>query len=386
MILGSCHRFNRGRLAVAIILGAAFLLPRASANPRNPVINRLAHLLVAPIHSPNQPGVAIIRQSIPDCIQAIRVPVGPPTATLAVIEVYPQKPPQCFARTDGGSRVARWQAKVGSMARGTVLLLPGYGLSKATLVPYAAALANQGYRSLLVDLRAQGESTGHHIGYGKQEAQDLVQLLHTVTQRGMIRYPLGMLGISYGAAVALDTAAIDRRISAVVAVASFARVSSVVRRFIRMTDPELAHRISGSILRRIIEQAGKLVGYPLAESDPLRWVSDIRAHVLYLAGSEDQISPFHSIQQLASQTPCAKVDVVRGANHMELSFDTRLITQKVISWFRHDLANPPRHEPARKKRRAPSGLNSRRRSCGTVERSQARSPIDSPTDRRHSRL
>lgn len=275
-------------------------------------------------------------------MQSIRVPVGPPAAVLAVVEVYRQTSTRCFTRTGGAPRVTDQWSKVASGSRGAILLLPGYGLPKTTLVPYEAALANQDYRSVLVDLRAQGKSTGSHVGYGKQEAQDLVQLVRVLRERGMMQYPLGILGISYGAAVALDTAAIDNRITAVVAGAPFARVSSVVRRFLRMNAPKLAHRIRQPTLRAIIQQAGKLLGYPLAESDPLRWVSDIHAHVLYMAGTQDRISPLHSIQRLALRTPHARVDVVRGANHIALSFDTQLIAiaRMAIFWFRHYLVKP----------------------------------------------
>ncbi len=352
MIIGFSHRSDFKRLAPLVascFLVAALLLTRmgrAATSQPSVAIGHLARLLVAPVHPPDQPPVQVIRQSIPDCVQAIRVPVGPPPAVLAVAEVYPRKSPWCFARTASKSQLAHQWTKTDFRIRGTVLLLPGYGLSKATLVPYAKALAKRDYLSVLVDLRAQGKSTGHHVGYGKQEAKDLVQLLHTLGKHGMIKRPLGILGISYGAAVALDTAAIDGQIDAVVAVAPFARAFSVVRRFVRVTDPELADQISRSLLRSVIQQAGKLLGYPLSESDPIRWVPDIRAHVLYLAGNKDHIAPVRDIQQLVSQTPCAKIVVVSGANHVVLSFDTRLIEEKTFSWFHYYMRNRHLCHPA----------------------------------------
>lgn len=124
-------------------------------------------------------------------MQSIRVPVGPPAAVLAVVEVYRQTSTRCFTRTGGAPRVTDQWSKVASGSRGAILLLPGYGLPKTTLVPYEAALANQDYRSVLVDLRAHGKTTGSHVGYGKQEAQDLVQLVRVLRERGMMQYPFG---------------------------------------------------------------------------------------------------------------------------------------------------------------------------------------------------
>src|SRR5690625_152794 len=46
---------------------------------------------------------------------------------------------------------------------GTVILLPGWGETRETLLGYALDLASHGYRVALVDLRGQGQSSGHYV-------------------------------------------------------------------------------------------------------------------------------------------------------------------------------------------------------------------------------
>jgi pimeloyl-ACP methyl ester carboxylesterase len=60
----------------------------------------------------------------------------------------------------------------------TIILLHGYGENKYTMVPWAFALGKAGYRTVLVDFRGHGASTGQYTTYGILETRDIEQLLH----------------------------------------------------------------------------------------------------------------------------------------------------------------------------------------------------------------
>jgi len=302
-------------------------------------VSQLAHKLIAPIHLPYQPTTEVISSLSPYCTQTMHVIVGPPIADLSLVIVKPILHGKRTGTRASGSCLAKTAPN--SSAEGTILLLPGYGMPKATMLPYSTALAAKGYRAVLVDLRAQGESTGEYLGYGKQEARDLVQVLGYLRQHGFVAGKVGLLGISYGAAVALDTAAIDDQISAVVAIAPFARVDPTIHRFLDMSDPQLAATIPPLLLRQAIEQAGHIVGYPLAEADPLRAVSAIRAPVLYLAGAEDPVTPLPDVQALAAKTPHSQIIIEAQKNHLTLTSDVPLIVNNAIQWFERYVAIKP---------------------------------------------
>ena len=134
--------------------------------------------------------------------QQFWVKVGPPDATLSVSVVEPRgKSPS---------------------PRGTILVLHGILARSATMLPAAGALADSGYRAVLVDLRGHGRSTGEYMTFGLQEAKDLSQVIDALEQRGLVAGNVGVYGISYGATTSIHLAAVDCRVRAVVAVEPFA--------------------------------------------------------------------------------------------------------------------------------------------------------------------
>src|SRR3954466_6566579 len=107
--------------------------------------------------------------------------------------------------------------------KGTVFLLHGIG-DRKDKVPYllwARVLAQAGYRAVLVDLRGHGRSTGRYMSYGVHESRDMAQLLDAFEEQGLVYGPVGVCGVSYGGAVAIQWAAIDPRVKAIVALEPF---------------------------------------------------------------------------------------------------------------------------------------------------------------------
>src|SRR5690348_6627896 len=165
-----------------------------------------------------------------DLFHHFTVPVGPPKANLAVMELPPgdyslEPTSQLIQKTNGHDEfifamVARTNiSKIPVAERGTIVLLHGYATQKETMIPWALLLAKAGYRVMLVDLRGHGGSTGNTFSGGKYESADLQQLLdYLISQRGC-NGKVGVLGISFGADLGLLWAARDPRVRTVVAIA-----------------------------------------------------------------------------------------------------------------------------------------------------------------------
>ena len=96
--------------------------------------------------------------------QQFWVKVGPPEASLSV-------------------SVVESRAKLPS-PRGTILVLHGVLDRSAVMLPAARALADAGYRAVLVDLRGRGRSTGKYMTFGIQEAKDLSQVIDALRAKG----------------------------------------------------------------------------------------------------------------------------------------------------------------------------------------------------------
>lgn len=127
-------------------------------------------------------------------------------------------------QSDDGVRLAAWLIpRAGAPA---VILLHGYPAEKADLLPLASALAPR-FTVLLVDLRYFGKSEGRVTTLGLRERADLKRAVDFLQGRGFTR--IGVFGFSLGGAIALTTAAEDRRIAAVAAYSSFADLRALGR-------------------------------------------------------------------------------------------------------------------------------------------------------------
>ncbi|GAA1743257.1 alpha/beta fold hydrolase [Nonomuraea bangladeshensis] len=104
-----------------------------------------------------------------------------------------------------------------------VLLAHGFGGSKQSMRQQAAQLAQDGYAVLTWSARGFGRSTGEiALNSPDYEVKDVKQLIDWVSKRPEVQLDaagdprVGIVGGSYGGAIALMTAAFDQRVDAIV--------------------------------------------------------------------------------------------------------------------------------------------------------------------------
>ncbi|MBI4783758.1 MAG: alpha/beta fold hydrolase [Oscillatoriophycideae cyanobacterium NC_groundwater_1537_Pr4_S-0.65um_50_18] len=116
------------------------------------------------------------------------------------------------------------------MSRGTVLLFPGNGGSKAKqLLAPTQVFHNLGYDTLLVDFRGVGGSSGNTTTLGTREAKD-VALATDYAQRTNLQHPFVLYGVSMGSAAILKAVAEEQiNPDAVILELPFARLLDAVR-------------------------------------------------------------------------------------------------------------------------------------------------------------
>jgi len=85
--------------------------------------------------------------------------------------------------------------------KGTVLLFHGHGGNKAGVLPEARVFATLGYKILMVDFRAHGNSEGNACTIGYEETKDVKAAYDYVVARGDTN--IIFYGISMGAAAAM---------------------------------------------------------------------------------------------------------------------------------------------------------------------------------------
>lgn len=279
----------------------------------------------------------------------MKVKVGPPNAQLAVAELAPG---DYHVRYISGIRT-NWEGKKFLTMKfrsdtnddftplkepATIIILHGYMMYKETMAPWAAALAQAGFRVVLVDLRGHGASTGDTVTYGKYETEDLIQMLDYLKAKGLCDDKVGVLGLSYGATLALHWAARDPRVQTVVAIAPYNHPEDAARR--------LAKEVKVPISPKALNGAMALAAQRL----DLKWddwsgevaMHNLKEPVLLIGGGHDRIAIPEDIATLEKAAPKgSKVIMVPGVNHFVLGFLLHELADPVKDWFGARLETMP---------------------------------------------
>lgn len=222
--------------------------------------------------------------------------------------------------------------------RGTLFLLHGYGVSHDTLLPWGLLLAREGWRCVLVDLRGHGRSTGRQVGFGSYEVRDLQQLADQLAHDGRLTEPRAVLGVSYGAALALRWQAEDARVQGCVAISPYADLADAV---LRIRD-EYAPFLPGWLVRPAARRIPEVLHVAPGSLNPVDWMPRSRRPVLLVASDADRITPWLEVDRLHRESPPgSRLLVVSGSGHEELCFHFDELAPAVKEWLRAQPSAPP---------------------------------------------
>ena len=118
-------------------------------------------------------------------------------------------------------------------AQGTIIVLHGIASCRIAMLSIARACAQNGFNCLVYDSRANGESGGLNCTFGYYEKGDVLAYLDSA----LVRYPgcgpFGIFGDSFGAAVAIQALAADKRLVCGIAQSPFASLREVIHDYFR---------------------------------------------------------------------------------------------------------------------------------------------------------
>lgn len=319
--------------------------------------NYVAEKFVA---APNR-NLPIRGQDAPDSVltehhvaEQLRMTVGPPDASLSVWVVNSVSGPAFLSLSPGPTARDLPVPRMGLLPqtrpsdlserppKGTVFFLHGLEEDKEDLpcTFYSFALACEGYRVVLVDLRGHGRSTGDRIGYGGYEAHDLVQVLDNLQSRGLIVGKVGVMGISYGASVGICWAAIDPRVKVVVALEPFSSIRFASQDAGATMLMAFRWMFSKNDLQDITNRIGRIDGFDPDHSSPLYAISHMKTPVLLIHGKmDDFLYPEHSIRLHEAAPDHSQLVLVDGADHFDLWYRAvKMIVAKSNDWLGRYLA------------------------------------------------
>jgi pimeloyl-ACP methyl ester carboxylesterase len=243
-----------------------------------------------------------------------RPPKQPPTRPFEVLELE-----------GAGIHLKGWRFPgQGSVARGTVVYLHGLGDSRRSSLRIADHFVPEGFDVLAYDSRAHGESGGESCTYGVYEKQDLIRVLGKIEKR-----PIILLGLSLGAAVALQAAAETRDVSAVIAIATF----SDLRTAANERAPFIASKHN---VERAFQLAEAEAKFRVDDASPLAAAPHIKVPALIIHGaSDDETPPAHSQRVYDSLGGPKQLIVVPGAGHNNALDAT--VWRQLDQWLRATL-------------------------------------------------
>lgn len=214
-------------------------------------------------------------------------------------------PPGCKDETFAGAGVALrgWRCTATAPRHATIVYLHGVADNRGSATGAIARFLPLGYDVIAYDSRAHGDSSGEACTYGFYEKQDLRRAIDTIDG------PVVLIGDSLGAAVALQEAADDPRVTAIVAAETFSDLRTVA------TERAPWIFTNGQIDRAFV-LAAREGRFDVDAVSPARAASRIAVPVLLIHGTADvDTPPAHSQRVFDRLKGPKRLVLVPGAPH-----------------------------------------------------------------------
>lgn len=245
----------------------------------------------------------------------------------------PDRPFDAVDFDGAGVTLKGWWFHAGGK-RGTIVVLHGVADNRGSSVGIADHFAARGFDVVAYDSRAHGESGGGACTYGFYEKEDLRRVLDRVAAR-----PVVLMGFSMGAAIALQEAAVDQRVGAVVAVSPF----SDLRTAAAERAPFFASKGNLADAFRLAEAEGN---FRVDDVSPMAAAARIAAPTLLIHGEKDDETPAaHSQRIFAALRGPKRLIVVPNASHNHVL--NAQVWNDIDAWLDSVLAAPARAAEAR---------------------------------------
>jgi pimeloyl-ACP methyl ester carboxylesterase len=237
--------------------------------------------------------------------RALGLPVTPTELALPHEEINVTAAP--------GLKLNCWLIKAAAPVKGTILHLHGLADCKLDGLRLAKLFHDHHYNVMLYDARDHGESDGEFCTYGYFEKHDVPTVIDYLQTRSDIAPGrIGIFGTSMGAAVALQAAAIDGRIAAVVAENSFATLRTIFDDYQKRMVMLPFHFLRNIVIKR----SEYLARFRANDVSPLDCARSLRIPVMFIYGTDDHLINCRYSVALYDAKPAPKdLFAIPGAKH-----------------------------------------------------------------------
>ncbi len=196
-------------------------------------------------------------------------------------------------------------------ARGTLVLLHGWGRDAARMLDLVPPLYEAGYDLLLLDARCHGLSGCRGVASMLTFSQDLRAAVSRLIAHGADPSSLAILAHSAGGAGAIHATAHDPRIRALVTIGAFANPED-------MTRLDLARRgLPRFLVPAVLSRVQRRIGARFADIAPENVAPRIDVPFLIVHGGRDAIVPVAHARRIAAACPDARRLILPGRGHSD---------------------------------------------------------------------
>ena len=216
-------------------------------------------------------------------------------------------------------------------AKATIILLHGISNCKESEFGRAKILADNGFNSVALDLRAHGESGGDYCTFGYYEKYDIQTVVDSVSAMTNGK-PVGIWGASLGGAIALQAMALDRRIA-------FGIIESTFDEFEKVAEEYGADWLLGLrskwLVDRVLDKSAAIAHFDPKSVKPVDAAMLINRPMLFLHGDADDKIPigFNRRNFEAVPSPDKQWITVPGGGHSDLWRGAGIQLEKQVSAF-----------------------------------------------------
>jgi alpha-beta hydrolase superfamily lysophospholipase len=219
-------------------------------------------------------------------------------------------------RAPDGIELRGWNIRPPSPTGDWVLLFHGVSDNRSGVLGQAEFLLRHGYGVVMMDARAHGKSGGNMATYGWKERYDTVAITDALYSAERVRH-LFALGVSMGASIALQSAAVEPRIEAVVAEDPFANLREVSYDYAGLdVSPLLGKTLLRPAVIITMHSVTKEGGFDPQDVSPEKAVTQRPFPILLICGTRDHRIPCSHSQRIynAARGP-KELWIVDGAGH-----------------------------------------------------------------------
>lgn len=238
-------------------------------------------------------------------------------------------------RAADGALLRGWNVRAAKPNGNWVLVFHGVADNRAGVVGQAQLLLQAGYGVVMMDARAHGASDGPMATYGWLERNDSKAVVEALETTDHPRH-LFALGESMGAGIALQSAAVEPRIEAVVAEASFANLREGSYDYAGLQRyPLLGMTLLAPGAWTMVYHGELAAGFPASEVSPEKAVAARPFPVLLICDAEDTALPCRHTRRIytAARGP-KQLWVVAGASHAAaLGYEPAEFRRRVLEFF-----------------------------------------------------